>query len=313
VASLLFRTFSPAGASARLSIFIFHRVLPAADPLLPFEPSVEQFDWMVRLISRNFNVLPLSAAARRLQAGTLPTAAAAITFDDGYADNFEVAWPILAHYGIPATFFIATAFLDGGRMWNDEVIEAFRKVPEGELNLHQFDLGSHAARYGVANSRLRGGARETEVFRTCSPRRGRARDQSTSHSASAWRTDDVPQPTQAVACSRGRDRCPHAHASDPRRTHRRAGACRDRGRETGSGIDPRRNSHRLRLPQRRTRARLFGTASGRWSKNWDFQPRCQRNPGSPTRRRIGFNCRGLPLGTGPRNALLAALPVAALE
>jgi peptidoglycan/xylan/chitin deacetylase (PgdA/CDA1 family) len=143
VASLLFRTFSPAGASARLSIFIFHRVLPAADPLLPFEPSVEQFDWMVRLISRNFNVLPLSAAARRLQAGTLPTAAAAITFDDGYADNFEMAWPILAHYGIPATFFIATAFLDGGRMWNDEVIEAFRKVPEGELNLHQFDLGSH--------------------------------------------------------------------------------------------------------------------------------------------------------------------------
>jgi peptidoglycan/xylan/chitin deacetylase (PgdA/CDA1 family) len=154
VASLLFRALSPAGASARLSIFIFHRVLPATDPLLPFEPSAEQFDWMARVVSRNFKVLPLGEAVRRLKAGTLPPAAAAITFDDGYADNFEVAWPILADHGIPATFFIATAFLDGGRMWNDEVIEAFRKVPEGELNLRQFDLGTHELRDTA--SRIRG-------------------------------------------------------------------------------------------------------------------------------------------------------------
>lgn len=139
----LFRTLSPAGAPARLSIFIFHRVLPKADPILPFEPSAEQFDWMARFFSRNFNVLPLGEAARRLKVGTLPPAAASITFDDGYADNFEVAWPILERYGIPATFFIATAFLDGGRMWNDEVIETVRNAPDGELNLQEFNLGSY--------------------------------------------------------------------------------------------------------------------------------------------------------------------------
>lgn len=139
----LFRILSPAGASARLSIFIFHRVLPVADPLLPFEPYAAQFEWMARLLARNFNVLPLQEAAQRLQTGTLPPAAAAITFDDGYTDNLEVAWPILKRHGIPATFFIATAFLDGGRMWNDDVIEAFRILPAGALDLSDLGLGMH--------------------------------------------------------------------------------------------------------------------------------------------------------------------------
>lgn len=109
----------------------------------PFEPSAEQFDWIARFISKTFNVFPLSEAARHLKAGTLPAAAAVITFDDGYADNLEVAWPVLERYGIPATFFIATAFLDGGRMWNDEVIEAVGKAPVGQYDLQKFGLGNY--------------------------------------------------------------------------------------------------------------------------------------------------------------------------
>ncbi len=148
------RRLAPGGRNGKLSIFIFHRVLPVADPLLPFEPSAEQFDWMVRFIARSFNVLPLGEAARRLQAGTLPPAAATITFDDGYADNLLVAWPILKRHGVPATFFIATAFLEGGRMWNDDVIEAFRVAPAGGLDLGKFGLGSYLL--GDAASRVRG-------------------------------------------------------------------------------------------------------------------------------------------------------------
>jgi peptidoglycan/xylan/chitin deacetylase (PgdA/CDA1 family) len=148
------RRLAPAGRDGKLSIFIFHRVLPAADPLLPFEPSAEQFDWMVRFIARTFNVLPLDEATHRLQDGTLPPAAAAITFDDGYADNLLVAWPILKHHGVPATFFIATAFLEGGRMWNDDVIEAFRLAQVEELDLDAFGLGRH--RLSDAVERVRG-------------------------------------------------------------------------------------------------------------------------------------------------------------
>lgn len=140
---LISRRLAPGGGNCKLSIFIFHRVLPEADPLLPFEPSAEEFDWMVRFISRTFTVLPLGEAARRLKSGTLPPAAAAITFDDGYADNLLVAWPILERHGVTATFFIATSFLEGGRMWNDDVIEAFRHSQADELDLSDFDLGIH--------------------------------------------------------------------------------------------------------------------------------------------------------------------------
>ncbi|KAB2927597.1 MAG: polysaccharide deacetylase family protein [Dechloromonas sp.] len=152
--SLISRHLASGGSNGKLSIFIFHRVLAKADPLLPFEPSAEEFDWMVRFISRTFSVLPLSEAASRLKNGTLPPAAATITFDDGYADNLEVAWPILKRYQVPATFFIATAFLEGGRMWNDDVIEAFRLSPTDELDLSEFDLGSY--RLSDAASRVKG-------------------------------------------------------------------------------------------------------------------------------------------------------------
>lgn len=98
---------------------------------------------MVRFISKTFTVLPLGEAASRLKSGTLPPAAATITFDDGYADNLLVAWPILKRYALPATFFIATSFLEGGRMWNDDVIESFRISRDNELDLSEFDLGIH--------------------------------------------------------------------------------------------------------------------------------------------------------------------------
>jgi len=140
---LLMRALAPAGPRAKLSIFIFHRVLPEPDRHLPWDPDVVQFDWMIGLIASIFNLLPLSEAVRRLAAGSLPAAAAAITFDDGYADNLSVATPILKRHGVTATFFIATGFLDGGRMWNDDVIEAFRRAPQGILNLDEYNLGNH--------------------------------------------------------------------------------------------------------------------------------------------------------------------------
>ena len=73
---------SPGGARGKLQVFIFHRVLAKPDSLLPGEPDAKQFDWMVRLIGRNFNVLPFGRAVSLLKSGSLPKAAACITFDD---------------------------------------------------------------------------------------------------------------------------------------------------------------------------------------------------------------------------------------
>lgn len=131
---------SPGGTRGRLSILIFHRVLPQVDPLFPQEMDAQRFDVLCGWLAAWFNVLPLDQAVRRLKEGSLPQRALAITFDDGYADNHDVAMPILKKHGLCATFFIATGFLDGGRMWNDTVIESVRLTPQGALPLQQLGV-----------------------------------------------------------------------------------------------------------------------------------------------------------------------------
>jgi len=134
---------SPAGAKARLSILIYHRVLPETDPIFPAEVTAASFDAQMGLLKKTFNVLPLPEAIVRLKAGTLPARAACITFDDGYADNYRLALPILQKHGLHATFFIATAYLNGGCMFNDSVIEAIRRAKSDHIDLAWLGLGEH--------------------------------------------------------------------------------------------------------------------------------------------------------------------------
>ena len=141
---LLGSMLSPAGSGARLSILIYHRVLPTPDPLFPDEVDVSRFEAQMVKVCRLFNVLPLSDAVHRLQRNALPSRAACITFDDGYADNAEVALPVLQRLGIPATFFIASGYLGQGCMFNDKVIEVVRRYPETHLDLSRLGLGKHS-------------------------------------------------------------------------------------------------------------------------------------------------------------------------
>ncbi len=137
---VLLRSLSPPGASARLSILIFHRVLAAPDPLFPHEVDAERFSRICAWVRRWFNVLPLDLACQRLRDRSLPARALAITFDDGYADNHDIALPILRQHGLSATFFVATGFLDGGRMWNDTLVEAVRLTRSDQLNVESAGL-----------------------------------------------------------------------------------------------------------------------------------------------------------------------------
>ena len=129
-------------SGAALSILIYHRVLARPDPLFPGEVDRVLFERQLRLLKRFYAVLPLPLALQRLQDGSLPPRAACITFDDGYADNANHALPLLQQYGLHATFFIATGYLNGGQMWNDRVIAAVRHAPGDTLDLRDLGLGS---------------------------------------------------------------------------------------------------------------------------------------------------------------------------
>ena len=132
---------APGGKQARLSILIYHRVLAHADPVNNWDPTAAEFAGQLRALSGLFTLLPLGEAVERLRSGSLPVGAACVTFDDGYRDNIDVALPILRRYRVPATFFIATSFLNGGRMWNDTIIESLRACAQAELDLQRWGIG----------------------------------------------------------------------------------------------------------------------------------------------------------------------------
>lgn len=134
---------SGSGASARLLILMYHRVLAQTDPLMPDNINTEEFSVQMQLLEKRYRPFTLSEAIRRLSDHSLPSRSVVVTFDDGYRDNYDVALPILQRHSIPATFFVASGFLGGGRMWNDSVIEAMRRVDAGVLDLTHLDLGCH--------------------------------------------------------------------------------------------------------------------------------------------------------------------------
>jgi peptidoglycan/xylan/chitin deacetylase (PgdA/CDA1 family) len=123
-----------------LTIFTYHRVLAEPDPLLADEPDARVFRDQIGWLAKYCNVLALPDAAARLKAGTLPDRAATITFDDGYANNVDVALPILAELGVTATIFVAVDAVRRGIMWNDLAIEALRRAPD-DLDLGDYGLG----------------------------------------------------------------------------------------------------------------------------------------------------------------------------
>ena len=125
-----------------LSILLFHRVLDKFDPMRPSEPDIHRFDKQMRWVKRFFNVLDLSDAVNKLASNSLPPRALCITFDDGYRDNYQNALPILEKYGLTATFFIASGFLNDGIMWNDIVVEGLRNTKLKKIELDEYGLGS---------------------------------------------------------------------------------------------------------------------------------------------------------------------------
>jgi peptidoglycan/xylan/chitin deacetylase (PgdA/CDA1 family) len=143
---------SPGGERGRLTIVMYHRVMDQLDPLSPYTPTAEIFDRHMETLANGFKVLPLSEGIERLKSGSLPRRAACVTFDDGYRDNYTVAAPVLKRYGLPATIFVSTGFLDGGRMWNDSVIEAVRRAPGSSIDAQDIGLGVHPIGDDLARS-----------------------------------------------------------------------------------------------------------------------------------------------------------------
>jgi len=132
--------------TVRPRIFLYHGVSPDIPGYGIFNYrkkflTPEVFRRELSWISRHFTVIPLSLLIERIKSGDrLPPRAAAITFDDGYRNFYEYAFPILKEFSLHATFFIATDLADQkAPLWVDTLEYAIGHA-HGPL-LHVFIKG----------------------------------------------------------------------------------------------------------------------------------------------------------------------------
>ncbi len=141
----------------RYLVLIYHRVNDAPSPFMIDCVPTALFDGMMAYLARHFDVIGLGEIVDRLRAEEpLPPRAVAITFDDGYEDNYLHAFPVLKARGLEAAFFVTAGLVERpGALWFDEVLDAFERTPLAFATLpgraEPADLGGAAARLGEAH------------------------------------------------------------------------------------------------------------------------------------------------------------------
>jgi peptidoglycan/xylan/chitin deacetylase (PgdA/CDA1 family) len=115
-------------------ILYYHRVNNDNDPFFP-AISTDLFEAEMRYVSRNYRVVGMTELLQRLEErSTEPVLA--ITFDDGYRDNYENAFPILERYGLPATVFLTTGSMDTGEpLWFERLALMIKKTRRASIHL----------------------------------------------------------------------------------------------------------------------------------------------------------------------------------
>lgn len=117
-------------------VVAFHRVLAGADVSDTLTVDPQTFEAFCRFFRRHFSVVPLPELIAKLERGRTLRRELAITFDDGYRDNYECAFPILRQRNAPAMFFVATGFVDEPRLpWWDEIAFLVRATERATLDL----------------------------------------------------------------------------------------------------------------------------------------------------------------------------------
>ena len=97
------------------------------------------FDQQIQYVSRHYRVVSLSDAVDHLNGGPVETVVA-ITFDDGYRDNYLNAYPILQKYGVPATIFLTTGSIDSREpVWFEQVLQALKETAREYVDI-EIDL-----------------------------------------------------------------------------------------------------------------------------------------------------------------------------
>lgn len=136
------------GRRASAIVLAYHRVTELSRDPFGLAVRPDRFAAQIDVLRRAADVVPLGDVLRRAPAGRRRVA---ITLDDGYADNAEVAAPILAEKGVPATFFVVTGGLDeGAEFWWDRLEHVVLDAHDG-VGPVDVELGGRPLRVDTRN------------------------------------------------------------------------------------------------------------------------------------------------------------------
>jgi len=122
------------------AILMYHSVLPdpsrQADSLGGIVHSESAFRAQMELLAREYHPVSLDQTVKHIRDGEdFPKRSVVVTFDDGYADNFEVAMPILNQFAVPATFYVTVDCVENKRLpWPSRLRFAFRRTKQISWN-----------------------------------------------------------------------------------------------------------------------------------------------------------------------------------
>ncbi len=104
------------------AILLYHRIASLPTDVHGMCVSPDEFRYQMDHLRRHYVPIALEDLALAAREGRIPRRAVAVTFDDGYLDNYDVASPILLEMGVPATFFLNTErFEEEHEAWWDVV------------------------------------------------------------------------------------------------------------------------------------------------------------------------------------------------
>lgn len=123
-------------------VLTYHGVLSAADDSYRYLDNnfvaASAFERQIAHIARHYRPLSVGEIVAYYEKGEAPPPrSVAVTFDDGFANNGTVAFPILERYGVPATIFLATGLIgrQGGQLWTERVKRSIFLSPRNAVEL----------------------------------------------------------------------------------------------------------------------------------------------------------------------------------
>lgn len=137
--------------SQRVSILCYHRVNDEFRDNVTL--GIDHFDRQIALIKRTYNVV----RAKDIVTGDIDRSSerpiVAVSFDDGYLDNYENAVPILKKHKVPAIFFVSTGIVGTDRGFEHDIEKIGRPLANmtwdhlREMHADGFEIGAHTVNH----------------------------------------------------------------------------------------------------------------------------------------------------------------------